>query len=194
MKAQGLNDKSLLESVRADVLANRVRAALVKDIRVSDEQVRRYYDAHKEQLNPEVRLQVILVKDKAAADEALADLRETKDFGSVARKRSLGAHAAKGGDMGWVAFETLAPALRNFVGRMKVGQAGGPVRSGDEFFIVRLAEQRPGKTKTLAEIRPQIEPYLLAVKRQEVVRDWLAEKEKKAKVEVLLSDLKLSSK
>jgi parvulin-like peptidyl-prolyl isomerase len=179
-----------MEAIREDVVADRVKAALVKDVRVTDEQVRQYYDAHKEQLNPEVRLQVIVVKDKAAADEALADLREAKDFASVARKRSLGAHAANGGDMGWIAFERLAPALRNFVGRMKVGQAGGPVRSGDEFFIVRLAEKRPGKTKTLAEAKPRIEPYLLALKRQEVLRDWLAEKEKKAKVEVLLADLK----
>ncbi|CAN7637033.1 hypothetical protein LJR084_004986 [Variovorax sp. LjRoot84] len=39
---------------------------------------------------------------------------------------------------------------------------------------------------TLAKAKPQIEPYVLALKRQEVVRDWLADKEKKAKIEVLL--------
>lgn len=194
MKAQGLNDKSLFESVRADVVADRVRAALVKDVRVSDEQVQQYYEAHKEQLtSPEVRLQVIVVNDKVAADDALTALRETKDFASVARQRSLGRLAAKGGDTGWVGLETLSPTLRKFVGTMKVGQAGGPLQKGNEFLIVRLAERRPGKTKTLAEARPRIEPYLLAVKRQEVLRDWLAEKEKKAKVEVLLASLKSNS-
>jgi foldase protein PrsA len=191
MKGQGLTDKSLMESIRQDVVADRVKAALVKDVRVTDEQVQQYYETHKEQLKtPEVRLQVIIVKDKAAADDALAALRETKDFARVARQRSIGRLAAKGGDTGWVALETLSPTLRKFVGSMKVGQAGGPLQKGNEFLIVRLAEQRPGKTKNLAEVRPQIEPYLLAVKRQEVIRDWLAEKEKKAKVEVLLADLK----
>jgi parvulin-like peptidyl-prolyl isomerase len=195
MKSQGLTDKSLMESIRADVVADRVRAALVKDVSVTDGQVRQYYEAHKEQLkSPEVRLQVIVVKEKAAADEALKALRETKDFASVARKRSLGRHAAKGGDMGWVALETLSPTLRKLVSAMKVGQTGGPLQKGDEFLIVRLAERRPGKTKTLAEAKARIEPYLLALKRQEVLRDWLKEKEKKAKVEVLQSDLKLSSK
>lgn len=187
MKGQGLNDKLLFESVRRDVMADRVKAALVKDVRVTDEQVQQYYDAHKEQMkSPEVRLQVIVVKDKAAADEALKALRETRDFARVARQRSLGRLAAKGGDTGWVALETLSPTLRKFVSAMNVGQTGGPLQKANEFLIVRLAERRPGKVKTLAEMRPQMEPYLLAVKRQEVVRDWLAEKEKKAKVEVLL--------
>jgi parvulin-like peptidyl-prolyl isomerase len=187
MNEQGLSEKSLFDSIRSDMAADRVRAALVKNVSVSDEQVQQYYEAHKEQLkSPEVRLQVIVVKDRAAADEALKALREIRDFASVARQRSLGRLAANGGDTGWVALETLSPTLRNFVGTMKVGQTGGPLQKSDEFLIVRLAERRSGKMKDLAEVRPQIEPYLLAIKRQEVVRDWLAEKEKKAKVEVLL--------
>ena len=187
MNEQGLNDKLLFESVREDMLADRVKAALVKDVRVTDEQVQLYYEAHMEQMKrPEVRLQVIAVKDQTAADEALQALRETKDFARVARQRSIGRRAAKGGDTGWVSYETLSPPLRKLVGAMKVGQVGGPLQNGNEFLIVRLAERRPGQTKSLAEVRPQIEPYLLAVKRQEVVRDWLLEKEKNAKIEMLL--------
>ena len=195
MKQQGLADKSLFEAVRAGVVADRVKAALVKNVRVTDEQVQQYYEAHKEQLRTqEVRLQVIIVKDKAAADDVLTALRETKDFARVARQRSIGRLAAKGGDTGWIALETLSPTLRKFVGTMKVGQAGGPLQKGNEFLIVRLAERRPEKAKSHAEARPQIESYLVALKRQEVLRDWLDEKEKKAKVEVLVADLKPGSR
>jgi parvulin-like peptidyl-prolyl isomerase len=195
MKQQGLDESSLLDSVRGDMLATRLSAALVKDVRVTDEQVQHYYDSHKEELKTsEVRLQVILVKDKKAAEEVLAALRGGKDFATVARERSAGRRAAKGGDTGWVDHETLAPGLRNVVGKMKVGQAGGPVLNGDKSLIVRLADRRLGKTKTLAEARPQIGKYLLAAKRQEVLREWLAQQEKKAKVEVLLADLKPKTK
>jgi parvulin-like peptidyl-prolyl isomerase len=195
MKQQGLDESSLHESVRGDMLATRLSAALVKDLRVSDEQVQQYYDSHKEQLKtPEVRLQVILVKDKEAADEVLAALRGGKDFATMARQRSLGRRAATGGDTGWVAHETLAPGLRTFVGKMKLGQAGGPVLNGDKSLIIRLADRRSVKTKTLAEAKPQIVQYLLAAKRQEVLQDWLSETEKKAKVEVLVTALKPNSK
>jgi parvulin-like peptidyl-prolyl isomerase len=187
MKVQGLNDRSLIESVREDMLADRVRAALVKDVRVTDEQVQQYYETHKEQLKTvEVRLQIIVLKDKAAAEEALTALRGGKDFATLARERSVGRRAVKGGDTGWVAYETLWPPLRKFVSRMKVGHAGGPLQNGNEFLVVRLGDRRSGRTVTLAEAKPQIEPHVLALKQQEVVRDWLADKEKKAKIEVLI--------
>jgi peptidyl-prolyl cis-trans isomerase SurA len=195
MKEQGLNDKALFESVRADVLAERVRAALIKDVRVTGEQVQQYYESNKEKLKiGEVRLQMIVAKDNPAAEEAVAALRRSKDFALVARQHSIGHRAAKGGDMGWVSSETLWPALRKFVSTMKVGQTGGPLHNGNEFFIVRLADRRAGRALTLAEARPRIEPYLLAVKQQETLQDWLAHQEKKANIEVLLSDLNPGSK
>jgi hypothetical protein len=69
MKEQGLNDRSLFETLRAEMLVNRVRAALVEDLRVTGEQVEEYYEVHKKDLKTdwEVRLRIIAVKDKAAA-------------------------------------------------------------------------------------------------------------------------------
>lgn len=187
MKEQDLDEQSLFGSVRADMLADRVRAALVEEVRVTDKQVQQYYESHKKNLKAdEVRLQIIVVKDKVTAEEVLTALREGKDFASLARQRSIGRRAAKGGDTGWVSSETLWPPLQKSVGAMKAGEAGGPLQKGNEFLIVRLEERRPGRTKTLAEARPQIEPRLLAAKRQEVVQDWLAAREKDAKIEVLL--------
>ena len=190
-REQGLDDRSLLESARGDVLVERARAALVREVRIADEQVQQYYETHREKLKTgEIRLQIIAVKDQAAAQEIVKSLHEGKHFASLARERSVGRRAAQGGDTGWVADETLWPELREFVSGMKVGYARGPLRNGDRFLIVRVTDRRAGKALTLAEAKPQIEAYLLDLKQQEVVRDWLAEKEKKAKVEVLLADLK----
>jgi parvulin-like peptidyl-prolyl isomerase len=187
MTEQGLNDKSLVESVRTDMLVDRVRASLVEGVRVTGEQVQQYYETHKEELKTsEVRLQIIVVKDKAAAQEVSTALRSGKNFASLARERSIGRRAANGGDTGWVASETLWPPLRKLVSTLKAGDVGGPLQKGDELYIVRLQDRRVGSMKTLAEARPQIEPYLLAVKREEVIQAWLTEKEKRAKIEVLL--------
>jgi parvulin-like peptidyl-prolyl isomerase len=185
MKEQGLDDQSLFENIRTEMLAARVRAALVEGVRVTDEQVQQYYDAHKDDLKTEeVRLQLIVVEDRATAEEILRALQKGDAFGALARRRSIGRRAAQGGDTGWVDAETLWPPLRQAVGAMKARQAGGPLRRGAEFLLVRLDERRPGRTKTLAEARPEIERRLLPARHQEAVQAWLAEQEKKSTIEV----------
>ena len=186
MKEQGLDDQSLFETIRTDMLAARVRAALVEEVRVTDEEVQQYHQAHKEDLKTEeVWLQIIAVKEWATAEEIVAALRKGEDFGVLARQRSVGRRAAQGGDMGWVEAERLGPPLREAVGTLKAGVARGPLQRGNEFLIVRLQERRPGKTKDLAAARPAIERRLLAAKQQEAVQAWLTDQERKSKIEVL---------
>ncbi len=186
MKDQGLQDKLLFDAVRDDMLAARVRAALVEGVRLTDEQVRQYYDSHKDDLKTEeVRLQIIVVKDKATAEQILtAAIKKREDFGRLAQQRSLGRRAAQGGDTGWVDSETLWPALRQAVGTLKTGEATGPLERDAEFLLVRLHERRAGRRKSLAEARPEIERRLLPAKQQEAVQTWLAHQEQKSKIEV----------
>jgi parvulin-like peptidyl-prolyl isomerase len=188
MKTRGLDDNLLREGIRAEILMTRVRAAVVADVQLTEEQVQEYYEAHREEVKTaeEVRLRLIAVHDKAAAEEILAAVQKGEDFERLARERSLESRAAQGGDTGWVNPQTLSPPLREAVGTMKAGETRGPLQSGVEFQIVRLEERRPARTKSLAEARPEIEQRLLPAKRQEAFQAWLAEQEKTSKIEVFL--------
>jgi foldase protein PrsA len=183
LKARGLDDKSLFDTVRTQILTNRVRAALVEGIRVTDDQVQKYYDTYKEysKTAEEVRLRMIAVNDKTAGDEILAALQKGAEFDRLARDR-----ITQGGDIGWVNPQTLPPPLPKAVSALKVGGTSGLLQRGAEFVIVRLEERRPARVKSLAEARPGIERRLLAAKQQEVLRAWLTEQEKKSKIEVFL--------
>jgi len=187
MKEQGLEDNSIFESLRVEMLAMRVRTALVAGVRVPAEQVQQYYEAHKNDLKrDEVRLQVIAVKDEAAAKAILAKLQKGADFGALARAHSVGARAKRGGDTGWINAETLSPPLGDAVRTMTARQARGPLQRGADWLIVRLDGRRVGRTKTLAEARPEIERRLLPAKQQEALQAWLTDQEKKSKIEVFL--------
>jgi hypothetical protein len=83
-----------------------------------------------------------------------------------------------------VNYETLWPPLREALRTMKAGQAGGPLQKGAEFLIVRLQARRPGRIKTLAEARPEIEQRLLPAKHEEAIQAWLTEQKKKSTIEV----------
>ena len=188
MKDRGLDDHSLGEGLRAERLMTRVRAALVEGVRVTEEQVQAQYEAHRDDLKTveEVRLRIIAVEDKVAAEEILAALKTGEDFARLARERSLDSRAVQGGDTGWVDPQTLPPPLQEAVGSLKAGETGGPVQTDAEFLLVRLEERRPARTKTLAEARPEIEGRLLRAKREEVFQAWLRDQQEKSKIEVFL--------
>jgi len=187
MKAQDLDDRALFETVRADLLVARVAGALVAPVTVSGEQVDHYYLAHKEDLRTEeVRIQVIAVSDAAAAEEIQAAIRNGEDFGRLARRKSRGIRASRGGDVGWIDAATLWPPMREAVRTLQPGKAIGPLARGDEFLVVRLHERRPGRTKTLEEARREVTERLLAQAQQDILQAWLESQEMNSRIEVLL--------
>jgi parvulin-like peptidyl-prolyl isomerase len=77
---------------------------------------------------------------------------------------------------------------------LKPGEVGGPFEKGPgEFLIVGLQDRRPVRAESLAEARPEIERRLLPEKRRAVVQEWLAEQEKKAKIEIFDEPLSLTT-
>jgi parvulin-like peptidyl-prolyl isomerase len=185
MKEEGLDDRSLFESIRMQMLATRVAGALAAEVRVTEEQIREYYEAHGEDLKTEeVWLQIIAVKSSEEAKEIHAALGKGEDFGRLAQRRSVGVRAPRGGDAGWVHSETLWPPMREAVGTLQPGQAIGPLQRGDEFLIVRLHGRRPGRTRSLDEARHEIERRLLGEKQRTAIHTWLADQEKKSNIEL----------
>jgi len=187
MQERGLDDRSLFDTLRDDLLVARCMAALVESVEVTGQQVHDYYASRKDDLTigEEVRLRIIVVGSEAAAREILAALRAGENFSRLARQRSLGLRAAQGGDTGWVNTRTLPPALRNSVALLRPGDASHPVqKAADEFLIVGLQGRRGMQAKNLDEARPVIERRLLAARQQEAVQTWLQEQEQQAQIEV----------
>ena len=188
MKEQGLDDRALLEAIRGDMLAGRVWASVVEGVLVTDDEAQRYYDSHEEELmgGEEVRLRIILVEDETAAQEILASLRKGAAFDSLARQRSEGLRAARGGDTGWVDARILPEPLRTAVPLLKPGDVAGPLQKGSgEFLLIGLEGRRPIRAKSLAEARPEIERRLLPARQQAAVTAWLTQQEKASQIEIL---------
>jgi foldase protein PrsA len=191
LQSEDLHDRSLQEVLRGQLLAARVLVALVEDVRLTEEQLQEYYEAHPDQLKipEEVRLRIIAVKDKAAAEEILAAAQNGEDFERLARERPPESGTAHDLDMGLVNPESLAQPLREAVGALKTGEIGGPVPISAKFLVVRLEERRPAQVKSVTEARPEIERHLLTAKRQAVVQAWLTAQENRSRIELFLPTL-----
>lgn len=187
MRQRGLDDSSLIATVRDDLLVTRVTAALVQDVRVSATEIEEYYAAHEEdmKIGEEVRLRMIAVNSREAAEQILNALGEGEDFAGLARQLSLGTRAADGGDTGWVNPQNLAPAVRQAVAEMHDGEALGPVEAKPgEFLVIGFAGRRYAGGASLEEARPAIEQFLLPAKQQRAYLAWLEEQEKTASIQL----------
>jgi hypothetical protein len=58
------------------------------------------------------------------------------------------------------------------------------VKTESGFLILRLVDHRAARARALEELRADIEEHLLRVKREEIVMGWLAEQEKRAKIQL----------
>lgn len=186
MRDQDLDDRSLVATIREETLTARVAGALVADVRFTEVEVDEYYRTHADDLTiEEVWIQVIVVKDRVAAEDIQSALKKGEDFGRLAQGRSLGVRAKDGGNVGWVNADTLWPPMRDAVRTLTPGEAIGPLKRGEEFLVVRLHQRRQGRTKTVEEARGEIGSLLLAQKQHATLQAWMAEQEKNARIEVL---------
>jgi parvulin-like peptidyl-prolyl isomerase len=186
LRTRALDEKSLRDALRTNLLTSRVTSVVVENVQITEEEIEQYYEKYKGRLRvPEqVRFGVIAVNDKSSADAVLALLKKGENFGWLARERSQGFGAKDGGDSGWVSLVELSPALREAVNSLREGETSRPIAVKSTFLIIRLEKRRPARFISLQQARPQIEERLLAAKRREVLQAWLAAKEYEAKIEV----------
>lgn len=102
-------------------------------------------------------------KAKSKAD-AIAKQVKSGDFASLAKANSdEPVSAAKGGEVGWLAEDSIQPAIRKALSGAGKDAIAGPIELGDGFYFVKILDLREPRTATLDEVRPQ----LVAALRQE---------------------------
>ena len=101
-------------------------------------------------------------KARERAEAILAKLRAAPgSFAEVAKKESADpGSASKGGDLGFFSRGMMVGPFEDAVFKLKPGQMSGVVETDFGFHIVKLTGIKPGKMKTLEQVRPEIEQEL----------------------------------
>jgi parvulin-like peptidyl-prolyl isomerase len=84
-----------------------------------------------------IRLRLIRVRTRQAAEDALKRLNAREDFATLARALSTDSSAGRGGDLGHVVPADLAEPLRSAVTRLAPGETSGVVETTRGFVLVR---------------------------------------------------------
>jgi peptidyl-prolyl cis-trans isomerase D len=183
---------SAYQALRRDVVAERRLSA--GD--VTDEDARRYYEAHPGRFNKitQTYCRGIFVADEALARQLHARLQgaDEEAFAAAARASSTHASAADGGALGETHAGSIDPFVRTLSNDLRdVGQLLGPARLESGGFVLLYATQLTMATKPYEEVAAQVRNHI-ARDRQEAALDQLAATLRpQARVEVFADELAL---
>lgn len=159
--------KTLLARVRDAAIAESFLESVtaVPSDYPGDAEITALYESRKESLRipRQFRLAQIFIssaedpaKAKTEADSLAATVK-TGDFAALAKTHSDEPRtAANGGDIGWLAEESVQPAIRQALAGAAKNTTSGPVALADGFYFVKVLDLKEPRTATLEEVRPQL--------------------------------------
>jgi peptidyl-prolyl cis-trans isomerase C len=189
-KLDEIKDQLLMESL--------LKKKLAKDAGLTDEELKKYYDAHKEEFKKdgEINTRHILVKTEEEAKQILQKVQKGEDFAELARRYSLDPSAkASGGEIGFHPKGTLVPEYDAAAFKLKkVGQISPIVKTQFGYHIIKLEGAKPPSYVPFEEVKDFIKQKLGQEKQKELFEKYVSELKKSAKIVVDEQLLKVEEK
>jgi peptidyl-prolyl cis-trans isomerase SurA len=155
LEANGISYDEFREDTRKQLITARLQQeAVVRTIRVSDQEVDRFLATQRDSLikRSDVRLSHILVAVPEDADAARTDqarrkagelvrrLRAGEDFAKLAVASSDGRRALEGGDLGWFPIAEVPSLAVEPAQNLAKGEVSDPIRSPSGFHIIKVTD------------------------------------------------------
>jgi parvulin-like peptidyl-prolyl isomerase len=159
---------------------------------ISPPKVEEYYKKHRAEFTTkeQIKLRMIMIsgqKDtanapaqKALAEEVLGKLASGAEFDRTAQVYSEDSTRDNGGDWGWIERNTLAAPLEKFAFNMPIGRISNIIDYAGNYYILKVEDRHGGSTKSLAEMRSDIEKRLLEEEAHGIQERWMASLRAKA--------------
>ena len=158
-------------------------------IKLTEDDLRSYYNQYRDQYRtPEqVKVSHILIKTpppgadgkedpkavaeaRQRAEDLLKQIKGGANFEDIAKKYSEDSTAKQGGSIGWVGKGQTVPQFEKVAFSLPKGQISDLVKSSFGFHIIRVDDKHDAQTKSLDEVKDQIEPILKRQRGQQVVQ------------------------
>jgi peptidyl-prolyl cis-trans isomerase SurA len=209
LKDSNMTLADLRRQVEKSVVMDRVRQnEVLSKIAISDEEARRYYDAHKNEFTKpqEITLREILVAVPAGAGNTInvgAD-NEAKDKAAALRARALAGESyeklaadfsdspskSNAGLIGPISSTDVSPDLRKLFDAMKVGDITQPLRIPTGYQILKLESRSDAQTAPFEQAKDQISDRVFTGKRKDEYEKYMEKLRAQAIIDWKNPDLK----
>jgi peptidyl-prolyl cis-trans isomerase C len=133
------------------------------EIGMTEEAIKRAYETflEKSKSGEEVRASHILVETEAQAKELIAELARGAKFFELAKAKSIGPTADKGGDLGFFKREGMVAEFSDVAFLLKDGETTKtPVRSQYGWHVIRVIERRKARPPMFEEVEGEVRNML----------------------------------
>ena len=171
-----------LEMARQTALVRSYQVDYIKNHPVSDEELRKEYEAVKAQMgDKEYKAHHILVGSEAEAKDIIARIKKGTKLEKIAQEKSLDTGSkAKGGELEWSPAASYVQPFGEALTKLSKGQlTEQPVHTNFGYHVIRLDDVRPLKVPPFEEIKQNLAQRVLQRQFAAAVNDLRG----KAKVE-----------
>lgn len=188
------------EAVSKILIQAMLREAMAKARDVSDADVQAYWKAHPEEFqgSPKIRLRHIFIafkdpqsladKDQTSikAGEVLKKLKQGEPFDILARRQSDDpATRDRGGDMGYMELNQVAPYLVKAIEHLKPGEVSPPIAGPFGYHLIKMEErEEKGRVLPFEEAKEEAKQKLVRDMQKTRFDEILANLRKKTQVEI----------
>ena len=161
--------KAELEKLKNELLANFYVDKALRQVKVSDDEIKKYYDEHPEEFQGEetVSARHILVETEEQANDVLARIQKGEmSFEDAAKAFSSCPSSQQGGDLGEFGRGQMVAEFDTACFEMEEGEVRGPVKTQFGFHLIKLEKKNPAKAYTLEEAKPALQQKLLGEAQQ----------------------------
>ena len=192
--------KKRLEDLKNALLAQEFSKRYIDDkVKVTDEDVKAYYEQHKEEYTQkeQVKARHILIKVPAGGDEkawedakkkALEIKKEAesgKDFGELAKKYSDDPGTKdRGGELGYFGKGRMVPEFEKAAFSLKPGEISDPVKTIFGWHLIQVEDKKAAQARPLDEVESFVRQRALQEKKQQALEKLLADVRKKYEVKI----------
>lgn len=206
----GTDEKTTLTKEQQEALTDKLRKNILRDSylehkgllnpKVDEQTMRRFYDENRQSFaeSKSVKAHHILIRlpktptaeqEREARDKAgkiLADLKQGKDFATLAIQASDCSSKEDGGNLGFIKQGFMPKEFDAVAFTLKPGETSGIVKTRHGLHIIRVEESRPESIKEFKDVKEYIAGYLQKEYQRRKVDELVQELRKSAKIEVLI--------
>jgi len=155
-------------------------------VSITDAEIQDYYTKYRPLFREpdRIRCRHIVTNKKDKAETIRRLLEKDENFANVAKKFSESPDRENGGDLGYIARGDYPVIFEQACFSLATGQTSDVITSEYGYHLFRVVDKKPGRQKTLSEVRDEVERRLREEKAAPLLRAWLDELYRNQKITI----------
>lgn len=182
----GIGLKEYIERQKLQMIQQEVlRREVYSKIAIEDQELRAYYEDHKEEYRMPSRFRIrelVISKGANPAETEAArgtlslvqeELKSGKPFEELVKLHSSSPSKGTGGDLGWLNKGFMRKEIEDAAFSLKPGQVSAPLETDKDLILIQAIEAEKDPMKPFQDVKPQLLEKLQEPKAQNAIQQYM---------------------